>query len=320
MNIWFRPMRSRLAARGYFRPAVVTIRDCPQNGGAKPEPSLTQTAFAVGHAAYGIALDGIASSDIAWLTSRKRVTRHTAGFANCLATCCLSKPAVACVETRLQPELPCNAGGPPQPVVAGTRGGKCPPPSLRVPLPVRLSQGRRPAATDDRPTQRRRRYHSSPALVGATPFVAGAFRRARGNLLANRALSIHTRLDGNPLVPPEPIQQPHAPQPRRKHAGAFSFSAAAAAIAAAFTGKIDLYEGDDGRVDIDALVPLAVAAKMLEVAASSERLAGLQMFQADVGGPTAFQVQVPPDALAALLAPAERVGVPIIDRRASSSR
>jgi hypothetical protein len=59
---------------------------------------------------------------------------------------------------------------------------------------------------------------------------------------------------------------------------------------------------------------------MLEVAASSERLAGLQMFQADVGGPTAFQVQVPPDALAALLAPAERVGVPIIDRRASSSR
>jgi hypothetical protein len=51
-------------------------------------------------------------------------------------------------------------------------------------LPVRLSQGRRPAATDDRPTQRRRRYHSSPALVGATRFVAGAFRlvRMRGRL------------------------------------------------------------------------------------------------------------------------------------------
>jgi hypothetical protein len=68
---------------------------------------------------------------------------------------------------------------PRSPIIAGTRGGKCPLRRCASPLPLRLSQGRRPAATDDRPTQRRRRYHSSPALVGATPTVAGAFRRAR---------------------------------------------------------------------------------------------------------------------------------------------
>jgi hypothetical protein len=43
MNIWFRPMRSRLAARGYFRPAVVTIRDSPQNGGGKTRTELIPT-------------------------------------------------------------------------------------------------------------------------------------------------------------------------------------------------------------------------------------------------------------------------------------
>jgi hypothetical protein len=52
------------------------------------------------------------------------------------STCCLWKAVGFCLATRLQPELPCDAGAS-QPVVAGTRGGKRPPPSLRVPPLIR---------------------------------------------------------------------------------------------------------------------------------------------------------------------------------------
>jgi hypothetical protein len=85
------------------------------------------------------------------------------------------------------------------------RGGKCPLRRCASPLPLRLSQGRRPAATDDRPTQRRRRYQASPALVGATPLVAGAFRRAREPPRDPGVVLAH-QLDGIPPVSP-PIQQ-----------------------------------------------------------------------------------------------------------------
>jgi hypothetical protein len=84
--------------------------------------------------------------------------------------------------------------------------------------------------------------------------------------------------------------------------------------AAAFTGKIELFDGDDGRVDVDALVSFAVATEMFRVAAA-EGLAGLQMLQADEGGPTLFTGQVPSDVLAAVLAPAERAGAKIVDSR-----
>jgi hypothetical protein len=88
--------------------------------------------------------------------------------------------------------------------------------------------------------------------------------------------------------------------------------------AAAFSGKIELFESDDGRVDIDALVPFAVAVEMLNTAAA-EGLAGLELFQADPGGPTLFTGQVPSDVLAAVLAPGERAGAKIVDGRGSGT-
>jgi hypothetical protein len=54
---------------------------------------------------------------------------------------------------------------------------------------------------------------------------------------------------------------------------------------------IDLYDGDEGRVGIDAVVPFAVAVEMLKMAAA-EGLAA-ELFQAYQGGPTSLQVQVP---------------------------
>jgi hypothetical protein len=94
------------------------------------------------------------------------------------------------------------------------------------------SPGRWPAATDDRPTQRRPRYHSSPALVGATPTVAGAFRRVRNSIVA-RTLSIHTSWMGppTPLVP-HPSSGTHwTSAPARHDVGALSFSPPPAPIA-----------------------------------------------------------------------------------------
>jgi hypothetical protein len=63
-------------------------------------------------------------------------------------------------------------------------------------------QGRRPAATDDRPTQRRRRYHSSPALVGATPTVAGAFLLVREPLHDSGVVDTHQLERPHPPFPP----------------------------------------------------------------------------------------------------------------------
>jgi hypothetical protein len=83
---------------------------------------------------------------------------------------------------------------------------------------------------------------------------------------------------------------------------------------AASTGTLDLYDGDDGRVGIDAMVPHAVAAEMVKVAAGLG-LTGFWLLQPNQGGPTSLQAEVPPDALAAVLAPAEAAGVKIIDDR-----
>jgi hypothetical protein len=82
------------------------------------------------------------------------------------------------------------------------------------------------------------------------------------------------------------------------------------------TGMLDLYNGDHGLVGIDACLPAAVCASMLAVAvAEGLELPGLKLCQVDEGGPTSLQVEVPPDAVAALLAPAERAGVKIVDGR-----
>jgi hypothetical protein len=79
-------------------------------------------------------------------------------------------------------------------------------------------------------------------------------------------------------------------------------------------GTLDLYDGDDGRIGIDAVVPYAVAAEMVKVAAGLG-LTGFWLLQPDQGGPTSLQAEVPPDALAAVLAPAEAAGVMIRDDR-----
>jgi hypothetical protein len=79
-------------------------------------------------------------------------------------------------------------------------------------------------------------------------------------------------------------------------------------------GTLDLYDGDDGRIGIDAVVPYAVAAEMVKVAAGLG-LTGFWLLQPDQGGPTSLQAKVPPDALAAVLAPAEAAGVKILDDR-----
>jgi hypothetical protein len=84
--------------------------------------------------------------------------------------------------------------------------------------------------------------------------------------------------------------------------------------AAASAGMIDLYDGDDGRVGIDAVLPPAVAVEMVKVVGGFE-LADCELFQPDQGGLTSLQARVPPDALAATLAPAERAGVAIRDDR-----
>jgi hypothetical protein len=92
-------------------------------------------------------------------------------------------------------------------------------------------------------------------------------------------------------------------------------------VAAALTGKVELHDGDDGRVDIDAIVPSAVATEMLRVAAelfprgAVDGLAWLRMLQGEEGGLTSFAAEVPPHALAALLAPAEAASVKIVDGR-----
>jgi hypothetical protein len=73
----------------------------------------------------------------------------------------LWKAAVSCVATRLQPELPCDAGAS-QPVVAGTRGGKCPPSVAARPTPESDEQSRAPAGRDRRPTDAARAPVSLP--------------------------------------------------------------------------------------------------------------------------------------------------------------
>jgi hypothetical protein len=94
-----------------------------------------------------------------------------------------------------------------------------------------------------------------------------------------------------------------------------------AAPAAASSGKVELHDGDDGLVDIDAIVPSAVATEMLRVAAelfpggAADGLAWLRMLQGEEGGLTSFTAEVPSHALAALLAPAEAASVKIIDNR-----
>jgi hypothetical protein len=93
-----------------------------------------------------------------------------------------------------------------------------------------------------------------------------------------------------------------------------------APAAAALSSKVELHDGDDGRVDIDAIVPSAVATEMLRVAAelfprgAADGLAWLRMLQGEESGSTSFTAEVPPHALAALLAPAEAAGVRIVGR------
>jgi hypothetical protein len=88
----------------------------------------------------------------------------------------------------------------------------------------------------------------------------------------------------------------------------------AASDVAASPSMIDIFTGEDGLVGIDAVVPWPVAAEMVEVAGGLG-LTGCELFQPDPDGPTSLQAQVPPTALAATLAPAERAGVMIRDDR-----
>jgi hypothetical protein len=80
--------------------------------------------------------------------------------------------------------------------------------------------------------------------------------------------------------------------------------------AAASMGIIDLYDGDDGRVGVDGCVPNAVATEMVRAAVGLDHI-GFKLSCVD--GVTSIQVQA--GDVAALLAPAERDGVKIIDGR-----
>jgi hypothetical protein len=65
---------------------------------------------------------------------------------------------------------------------------------------------------------------------------------------------------------------------------------------------------------MDAVVPYAVAAEVMKEAAGPG-LTGFWLLHPDQGGPASLQTEVPPDALAAVLAPAEAAGVMIRDDR-----
>jgi hypothetical protein len=82
--------------------------------------------------------------------------------------------------------------------------------------------------------------------------------------------------------------------------------------AAASMGIVDLYDGDDGRIGVDGCVPNAVATEMVRAAVGLDHI-GFKL--SCVEGVTSIQVQVQPGDVAALLAPAERAGVKIIDGR-----
>jgi hypothetical protein len=81
---------------------------------------------------------------------------------------------------------------------------------------------------------------------------------------------------------------------------------------AASTGTLDLYDAAEGRVGIDACLPDAVATKMVRAAVGLDHI-GLKL--SSVAGNTSFQAEVHPGDVAALLAPAKRAGVKIIDDR-----
>lgn len=78
-----------------------------------------------------------------------------------------------------------------------------------------------------------------------------------------------------------------------------------------FASKIELYDGDDGHVGIDACLPTAVAFEMLRIAAA-KNIELLGMLMSVYGAKASFDVQVAPEAVATLLAPAEAAGVRII--------
>jgi hypothetical protein len=86
----------------------------------------------------------------------------------------------------------------------------------------------------DRPTPRGCRYHFPPALVGATPTIAGARSGVCGDLFATRALSMHTSWMGTPRIPSSthPSSGTHwTSAPARHDVGALSLSPPPAPIA-----------------------------------------------------------------------------------------